>query len=74
MTHICLAATIVPARLVIRETTTGLATAWPLLVAKCPFTDWWRPHWHAHTLCLPGARQFKIAPCNRRPYILAVTA
>jgi hypothetical protein len=69
---ICIATRTIRARLVIRETIPGGPTAWPLLVVgKCPWTPWEvAGHGHIHTLAEPGSRQFKVAPCNRRPYMI----
>jgi len=72
---VCIATRTVKARLVIRDTTSGTAIAWPMLViGKCPWTPWeLAGHAHVHYLCQPGERQYKVAPCNRRPYMLAIT-
>lgn len=71
---VCIATRIVPARLVIRETTPGCPTAWPMLaIDKCPWTPWDQAgHGHWHFMTGPGPRWWRPAPCNGRPYILAI--
>jgi hypothetical protein len=73
---VCIATRTIPARLVIRETLPGTATAYPLLVIdKCPWTPAFRlGHAHIHTLVEPGSRQWKVAPCNRQPYVIDLAA
>ncbi len=74
---VCLITTRASCRLVIRHTTPGKTPAWPLLVVLCPFalaSDWQLPHSHAHAICEPGRSWYRLAPCNRRPYILTIAA
>jgi hypothetical protein len=73
-TPVCIAVRTITARLVIRETTPGRPVVYPLLViSKCPWTPpFTAGHAHIHTLCEPGERQYKVAPCNRRPYMIKI--
>lgn len=73
-TGVCIATRTIPARLVTRHTIPGAPTAYPMLViGKCPWTaPFTAGHAHIHYLVTPGERQFKVAPCNRRPYMLTI--
>lgn len=72
--HVCIATRTITARLVIRQSLLSGPVAWPLLVIdKCPWTPAFTAgHAHIHTLCEPGERQYKVAPCNRRPYMIRI--
>lgn len=72
--HICVATRIIRCRLIIRTTLPGAPVAYPLLVVdKCPWTPAFRAgHSHIHSLCTPGPRQWKVAPCNRQPYVIQI--
>jgi hypothetical protein len=72
-TGVCIATRIVKARLVVRHTTPGHPTAWPMLViSKCPWTPWDRAgHAHIHFMTEPGP-WYRVAPCNRRPYLITL--
>lgn len=73
---VCLGYRTIKARLVIRDSHPGGPIHYPLLVVdKCPWTPpFTAGHGHAHTLCWPGQRQVKVAPCNRVPYVLDIAA
>jgi hypothetical protein len=71
---VCIATRTITCRLIIRHSYPSAPIAWPLLVIdKCPWTpDFTAGHAHLHWLCTPGPRQWKVAPCNRQPYMIRV--
>ena len=76
---VCIATTTAACRLIIRPTTAGHPVAWPMLVADpCPFsrpaavTFFGQEHAHVHYMTDPGPRWLRLAPCNRRPYLLTL--